>query len=696
MIMPTIPTDTLFSSQWHLRNTTMGQFDLDVVNAWDDFTGKGVKVLVIDDGFEHDHPDLSPNYDITLDHDYGADDDDAAPVFTDGRDNHGTSVMGIIGAAANGTGVVGVAYDATMIGARITYNVTSDEWVADFAAALGDGITNGAQVVNMSFGGAADFDNYHGAINIGLEKDAVTNALANGRDGLGLVMVRSAGNSRSSAIDNNHNQSDNNSGYVIVAAVNRDGFVSSYSSYGSSILVSGFGSPLSGEIVTTDRLGSAGYDPGDFETSFNGTSAAAPMVSGVVALMLEANPNLTWRDVQSILANTARHVGSAVDGVSLAGSEQNPWNFNNASNWNGGGMHFSRDYGYGLVSGHDAVRLAETWLGQGTSGNQKAVNLDLLASAVQLVDGDTTGMTFNKTVNANIDVERVTLTLDFASNRTPDLDIFITGPDGQEQKLMLDQGNHFGTTFSGSFTMHSQAFRGESSKGDWSIRLADDLSGNLIDVNDIKLNIFGAAASSNDTYFYTNEFSDFTSTHSPNLFDGNGGLDTLNASPVTSAMIVNLGARTGTIDGVAMQIRGIENVFGGDGNDTLTGSKGGNILAGGRGADDIFGGKGDDHFRLFSVRDSFGGGMDFFGDFGKGDDTFDLRSIDANINTAKNDKFKFIGEHDLTNVAGQFHFHRDKMAGITYAGGDVDGDGVVDLIFSVDGVHKFVKGDFDL
>ena len=67
--MSTIPTDTLFSQQWHLHNTISGELDLDVVDVWDDYTGKGIKVLVIDDGFEHTHSDLVANYDTTLDHD---------------------------------------------------------------------------------------------------------------------------------------------------------------------------------------------------------------------------------------------------------------------------------------------------------------------------------------------------------------------------------------------------------------------------------------------------------------------------------------------------------------------------------------------------------------------------------------------------------------------------------------------------
>jgi len=141
----------------------------------------------------------------------------------------------------------------------------------------------------------------------------------NGRGGLGIILVKSAANSRAYDIDVNHNQYDNDTNAVVVAAVNNDGFVSNYSSYGTPILISAFGSPGgsagSGTIMTTDRTGTPGYTTGDYEPSFNGTSAAAPMVSGIVALMLQANPGLGWRDVQMILADTARHVGSPVDGT---------------------------------------------------------------------------------------------------------------------------------------------------------------------------------------------------------------------------------------------------------------------------------------------------------------------------------------------------------------------------------------------
>src|SRR5262245_21127982 len=142
-----LPTDELFSQQWHLSNSVTGQYDLNVVDVWGDYTGKGVKVVVFDDGFDYNNPDLAPNYDLGNDHDYGQNDEDAAPHYS--SDNHGTAVMGLIGAANNGTGVVGVAYDSSLTGYRLDFSVTADDWRAVFSAALADTVSLGGDVFNM-------------------------------------------------------------------------------------------------------------------------------------------------------------------------------------------------------------------------------------------------------------------------------------------------------------------------------------------------------------------------------------------------------------------------------------------------------------------------------------------------------------------------------------------------------------------
>ena len=99
-----------FSQQWHLRNTVAGQFDLNVTGVWDDYTGAGVRVVVIDTGTDLTHPDLVGNLNTTLDYDYQFGDSTPAPF-----DPHGTAVAGIVAGANNNIGGVGVAYDAQLV-----------------------------------------------------------------------------------------------------------------------------------------------------------------------------------------------------------------------------------------------------------------------------------------------------------------------------------------------------------------------------------------------------------------------------------------------------------------------------------------------------------------------------------------------------------------------------------------------------
>lgn len=372
-LMATLPSDPLFLSQWHLWNPTFGLLDLNVVDVWDDYTGAGVEVAVIDDAVQYTHPDLDDNYSINKDFHFGDNQPNAGGI--DG-DNHGTAVAGIIGAeAGNGIGGVGVAYDATIFGFGLNYNdnllVQAQSLTNAINNASGllqtEGFNREADVVNMSLSNLNIFANRESIPDFFALNRAIDDAVASGRGGLGTILIKSAGNLRIvNGININHDTNASswnaNPHTISVAAVDQNGFVSSYSTHGASLLVSAFGTP--GQVVTTDRVGSEGYNAsGDsnYVFDFNGTSAAAPMVSGVVALMLEANPNLGWRDVQEILAYSARHVGTSV-GFSTNGAEEYAWTFNGADNWNGGGLHFSNDYGFGLVDAKAAVRLAETWI----------------------------------------------------------------------------------------------------------------------------------------------------------------------------------------------------------------------------------------------------------------------------------------------------------------------------------------------
>ncbi|MGV3548451.1 S8 family serine peptidase [Rhizobium sp.] len=688
-----LPTDTLFSKQWYLLNGTRGEYDLNVTSVWDDYTGRGVRISVMDDGVDSTHPDLAPNYDADDSYDYGADDADASPFYDD--DDHGTAVAGIIGAAANGTGVVGVAYGATLIGSRLDYSDGYDDWAANYAAAFAGAITRNVDIINMSFGST---DTLHTGPDVGVQTAAVLQAVEDGRDGLGIILVKSAGNSRGSFAVNGNDMNDGDTHQIIVAAADRNGFVSEYSSFGPGLLISAFGSPTSGQIQTTDRVGELGYSDDDYTGSFNGTSSAAPMISGVVALMLEANAQLGWRDVQSILAYSARHTGSAINGESLSGSEEYLWTWNGATNWNGGGLHYSADYGYGLVDARAAVRLAETWTRLSTSSNEMTAAIDLLDVQTDIPDNDDDGQTFTAAMAAGLVVERVRVTIDFSAAYTGDMLVFLIGPDGREIALIEGEG---ASSFDGVFSFDSQAYRGSLSDGDWSVRIADKALGDAVAVRDIKIEVFGSSVVNDNTYFYSDEFSEFLDTHSGNITD-TAGIDTINAATVTSKTTVNLSTGKATIDGVSIKVSGIENVYAGDGKDTLVGSKGENILAGGRGADILTGGKGADEFLYLHWRDSspLKKGFDTITDFAKGD-IINLERIDAIWDTFDiDDAFTFISGKKFGDIAGQLRFEREDFKGtkrdFTAVEADLDGDGNADFMIALAGLHKLKLADFVL
>jgi hypothetical protein len=190
-----------------------------------------------------------------------------------------------------------------------------------------------------------------------------------GRDGLGTIIVKSSGNeSRNSNAENGNS----NRFTITIAAARDDGFASSYSNHGADILVAASAGDFASEgglgIVTTDLLGTDGYNlradetgSHDYTDDFGGTSASAPIVTGVVALMLDANAGLGWRDVQEILALGASYTGSAIGATTPGAYENGNWFFNGGSDWNGGGRHFSVNYGYGLANAYNSVRIAEAW-----------------------------------------------------------------------------------------------------------------------------------------------------------------------------------------------------------------------------------------------------------------------------------------------------------------------------------------------
>jgi subtilisin-like proprotein convertase family protein len=612
VLFVTAPTTTLDARQWHLNGVSTGQskIDLDVTKAWGSVSGKGVKVGVFDDGIDVRNLELSGRYVASREM--------TGNIATaiEAGDGHGTAVAGIIAAARNGIGMTGIAYDAEMTGIDIFKSGVN---ISSAMAHL-----SRFDVTNHSWGfTAVAADNPLNASWRSLFFTPIEASADNGRGGLGTINVVAAGN------DRHLNDNAGLSGLttmretITVGAVTDQGRVAFYSNPGASLLVVAPSNGGQKGIATTDMMGTDGYASGDVTTSFGGTSAAAPMVTGVVALMLEANPLLGWRDVQEILGYSARHVGSAM-GAAPVGGETDRWAFNGARDWNGGGLHFSADYGFGLVNAHDAVRLAENWRDRSTSANESVANASL-SGYWQIEDAKTVTLTF--TIARNIDVEHVQV--DFGnlfSSSTSQYDVELVSARGTSSILLDNDGN--GGTFTGSWRFLSQEMRGEESAGTWTLRITDTVAGGWGYFTDVRLNVFGTVETVNDDYIYTDEFSRFYTVQRSILHDIDGGIDVLNASAVTTNSVLNLASGSSMISGRGLLVTAntIENAIGGDGNDTITGNALANDLRGGRGNDVLTGGAGDDRLLDGQGLDRLTGGA--------GRDRFELsRDTDRDVVT---------------------------------------------------------------
>jgi subtilisin-like proprotein convertase family protein len=607
-----LPTDPLVTFQWYLYPTT----GINVFDVWKDYTGAGVRVAVFDQGIDPNHPDLDGNLLTTLGRNASNLSFGGAPLLT--TDNHGTAVAGTIAAELNGTGIVGVAYGAKLV--SIYDKMTLAEIPNAFAYA------SNFDVLNNSWGFAPQGTSYYAIYGNWAFADnflsptfsaagaALANLAATGRHGLGTVVVQSAGNSFSLGDDTNLHNFQNSQFIVTVAATDYVGHVTSYSSPGASVLIAspgGGGTDKISDIITTDRVGALGYETGDF-TPIDGTSFSAPIVSGIVALMLEANPNLGYRDVQEILAYSAR----------ITDASNNEWRYNGANNWNGGGLHYDaldHNLGFGLVDSLAVVRLAETWPNVShTASNRQQITLSH-NPALTIPDNNGSFASDSISVSQSIEVERAEVTLNVTHPYVGDLSVLLTSPSGTTSFLLYrPQQNSLSAYGTGQdnihFTFDTVLNWGESSVGAWSLAIFDKATGYIGKLDSWTLNLIGKAPSSDDTYIYTDEFAESCAnqTARSTLVD-TGGVDTLNAAAVTLNSILNLDpAGLSIIDDRVLHIASgttIENAYGGDGNDQIDGNAVNNILYGMRGNDKISGGIGVDTLVGGMGDDSLDGGV---------------------------------------------------------------------------------------
>jgi Ca2+-binding RTX toxin-like protein len=603
------PSDPLFTSQWH--------FDLigNIQAIWNDYNGAGVNVGVYDEGVDYNHADLAANYDYSL---HVVDDSlEAVDPFPVGDAAHGTACAGLIGAANNSVGGVGVAYGVTLAGVNIDFDNTGvygsvNGDLEPFLNVIGQASGN-FDITSHSWGSTPMYYSGEGLLDDGFAAslDIAYGTLSDeGRNGLGTIVVQAAGNDN---LDGNGNGTNASRFTITVAATEYTGFAADYSNFGACILVT---APAAG--VTTDISGDAGYDYTDYTDSFSGTSAATPVVSGVVALMFQANNELGWRDVQNILATSATLTGSEFDASVADGAEDGLWYSNSNSNWNGGGNHVHTNYGYGMVNAFNAVRMAEVWdlfnVAQ-TSSNEQSVTSDVVDFESAVVEeGTGVGYTTTFTIDYDIQIEHLALTLDFEAGWVGDMRIVMSSAAGTE--FVVTEGNdEVDTEFDGTWVFGIDALRGELSAGTWTMTIYDLVALDTLTINSASLEVFGSSLSEDDVYHFTDEYADMIGFDEARgiIADLDDGEDWLNMAAVTANIILNMtSGETFSFDEdeVGELSGSFENIVTGDGDDSITGNasaneirgmRGNDTLSGGGGADTLMGGKGNDTYVVGSA-----------------------------------------------------------------------------------------------
>ncbi len=529
--------DPLANLQWHLLNTgqavpadtlPVAGNDLNVDGLYrNGIRGQGVVIGIVDDGLQIAHPDLAANVAAVPGKNFANGSTNPSPSNPD-ADHHGTMVGGIAGAVgANGVGVRGVAPAATLKGFNVLASNAQGNQLSNIEYSWWDGAESAdVQVFNNSWGAGPGNPNLPLAFS---QNDVASyeQALSGTRGGRGGIYVKSAGNNFNNAsvsqtqdvcttdtknrntgcVPAGRDPRNNLFNVITVGAVRADGVRSSYSSTGSALWVSAFGGEYGLQAQYAPGLVARAYDPAivttdvggctvgsnknsarensldsnlsaidstcNYTAKMNGTSASAPMVSGVAALVLEANPRLSYRDVKYILATTATRTHPNQPAVTLAdGRTLVPgWTVNAA------GRAFSNWYGFGVVNAARAVQVADTFqsLGPLLDTGWRTTTRSVAIGSTSATAGRLTFQVANGARN----VESVQLGFRVNHSNTRQLQFVLVSPSGTRsvvQPAFTAIGSGTGgvqRNFTNWDLLSSNAFLDESATGTWTLEVTD-------------------------------------------------------------------------------------------------------------------------------------------------------------------------------------------------------------------------------
>jgi len=315
-------------------------------------------------------------------------------------------------------------------------------------------------------------------------RDALADGILGGREGKGAIYVFASGNSFFEGEDINMSGFTNSRYTITVGAVGKDGKHTDYSTPGAALMVTA----PAGDYTDVANLMTAGLG-GTCVDSGPGTSFSSPVISGVIALMLEARPELSWRDVQGILANTSQKV---VDPKDISATE------------NGAGFWVSNWYGFGIVDAQQAVLTAQTW--ELWPPEEQAIGVS--EGVTQPVPNDGTEFVSTLTVGPEYTgfvAESTVVLINLQHYNRGDLELTLVSPSGTESVLLAGRRPE-ATQLEGDERWKLMTVRnwGEDPTGKWKLRVRDvvtddnQTNGDASSTNEFrqwKLTIYGRSGS---------------------------------------------------------------------------------------------------------------------------------------------------------------------------------------------------------
>uniref|UniRef100_H3BFU4 Proprotein convertase subtilisin/kexin type 6 n=1 Tax=Latimeria chalumnae TaxID=7897 RepID=H3BFU4_LATCH len=426
--------------------------DMNILAAWQrGYTGKNVVVTILDDGIERNHSDLAQNYDPLASYDFNGNDLDPTPRYDASNENkHGTRCAGIVAAVANNSYcAVGIAYNARIGGVRMLDGDVTDVIEAKSLSMNSDYV----DIYSASWGPDDDGKTVDGPGPLAVR--AFQEGIKKGRRGLGSIFVWASGNG---GRQGDHCSCDGytNSIYTIsTGSTTENGNKPWYLEECSSTLATTYSSGefYDRKIVTADLRQRC-------TDGHTGTSVSAPMVAGIIALALEANPLLTWRDVQHLIVKTSRPVHLK------------------APDWkiNGVGRKVSHLYGFGMMDAEAIVIEAKKWRSVPlqhvctvtTEKRPRFIRTEQPLRTTVFMTGCS-----DNSERRVVYLEHVVVRVTIVHPRRGDLQISLISPSKTKSQLLARRIFDHSTEGFKSWEFMTVHCWGEEAKGEWTLEVSD-------------------------------------------------------------------------------------------------------------------------------------------------------------------------------------------------------------------------------